>query len=420
MTKVSVIVPVYNGEKYLEQCLDSIQNQTLTDIEIICVDDGSTDSSYEILEKYQQEDSRFQLYRQENKYAGAARNLGKSHATGEYLVFWDCDDFFALNALEKLYNKAKEVDADVCVCGGNQYLESKQKLYPWPPYLSLKRVPDSKTFNRFTNPDYYLNFTNAAAWNKIFRREYIEKLGLDFQCIRNGNDVYFTVNAIGLADKVTVLNEKLVNYRVNQNSGLVSSLSKSPLTPIQAWIDIAQNLEKYDGFGERSFANKSLGSMIYMLQNLQEWKSFEQAITVLKEQGLEKMHILQKEDGYYYNKWHKECVDHLYNDTPEEFAVYFMHMMYIQKSEIYAVQKGLSQELYVQKKKNKAKDKKIKELKAQLKQEEEAYQQEIETYKQQIVSHKKEIKEIKTSRAFKIGKGIVWLPKKVVRRLKGE
>lgn len=89
MVKVSVIVTVYNGEKYLKQCLDSVCNQTLRDIEIICVDDGSTDSSPLILKEYQQKDDRIQIYRQQNLYAGVARNTGKSHASGEYIIFWD-------------------------------------------------------------------------------------------------------------------------------------------------------------------------------------------------------------------------------------------------------------------------------------------------------------------------------------------
>lgn len=107
MIKVSVIVPVYNGEKHLEECLDSICNQTLKEIEIICVDDGSTDSSWEILNRYKERDDRIQLYRQQNLYAGAARNTGKAHASGEYLVFWDCDDFFHLEALENYTTKQK-------------------------------------------------------------------------------------------------------------------------------------------------------------------------------------------------------------------------------------------------------------------------------------------------------------------------
>ncbi len=362
MPKVSVIVPVYNGEAHLRECLDSIKNQSLEDIEIICVDDGSTDSSVAILHEYATKDSRFRIYQQEHKFAGVARNLGKSHAKGEYLAFWDCDDFFELQALQIMYGKAKSVDADVCACGGNRYLESKQKLYPWPAFLNLSYVPeDEETFNRFTNPKYYLNFTNAAAWNKIFKREYIEKLGLDFQPIRNGNDVYFTENAIGLADRITVVKNKLINYRVNLESGLVNSVSQSPLSPIQAWIDIAQNLEKADGFGEQSFANKALGSMIYVLQNIQEWDAFRQAVEALQSYGLAKLHILPRED-YYYNSSHKECADHLYKDSPEEFAVYLAHSSFIQKSEVNAERRWMDQKMKRLKRKNKQLQEEINQL----------------------------------------------------------
>ena len=92
-TKVSVIIPVYNAEKYLRQCLDSVVNQTLRDIEIICVDDGSTDGSIEILREYEQKDSRVKVLCQKNQYAGVARNNGLSHASGEYVFFMDSDDY---------------------------------------------------------------------------------------------------------------------------------------------------------------------------------------------------------------------------------------------------------------------------------------------------------------------------------------
>lgn len=422
MIKVSVIVPVYNGEKHLNECLDSIAGQTLTDIEIICVDDGSTDSSYEILKSYSEKDPRFQIYRQENKYAGAARNLGKSHATGEYLVFWDSDDFFNLDALEKLYNQAKSVDADVCVCGGNQFLESKQKLFPWPPYLSTKGIPKTGTFNRFTNPDRYLNFTNAAAWNKMFRREYIEGLDLDFQTVRNGNDVYFTVNALGLADKITIVEEKLVNYRVNQDSGLVCSLSKSPLSPVKAWIDIAENLEKHDGFGEQSFANKALGSMIYMLQNISEWDAFRQAIEALKDYGLEKMHILLRDDEeYYYGAWNGECVKHLYSDTPEEFAVFFAYSVYTQKAEAFAERRGMNQDLSEQKKKCKALEKELgiaKRTNKALEDKNNSLTKSLEKANNENEKTRQKLEETRSSWSYKIGNVIVWLPGKIKRIFK--
>ncbi|MCD7820977.1 MAG: glycosyltransferase, partial [Clostridiales bacterium] len=105
---VSVIIPVYNVEKYLRQSLDCILGQTLTDIEVICVDDGSTDQSSAILEEYAQKDTRMKVLRQENRGAGAARNLGFSHAVGTYAYFFDADDLCSLELLEKTVNRAEE------------------------------------------------------------------------------------------------------------------------------------------------------------------------------------------------------------------------------------------------------------------------------------------------------------------------
>ena len=105
--KVSVILPVYNASDYLHQCMDSIVGQTLKDIEIICVDDGSTDNSLDILKEYEQKDKRVKVIQQKNAGAGAARNNGLSIATGEYLSFLDSDDFFEPDMLEKAYEKAK-------------------------------------------------------------------------------------------------------------------------------------------------------------------------------------------------------------------------------------------------------------------------------------------------------------------------
>ena len=113
--KVSVIIPVYNTEPYLRECLDSVINQTLRDIEIICVDDGSTDGSLAILREYQEKDSRVSVYMQPNLNAGAARNHGLRYAKGEYLSFLDSDDFFERNMLETAYEYAKRQNAEICI-----------------------------------------------------------------------------------------------------------------------------------------------------------------------------------------------------------------------------------------------------------------------------------------------------------------
>lgn len=126
--KVSVIVPVYNVEKYLKEAMDCIINQTLKEIEIICVDDGSTDSSLDILNKYADKDNRIIILEQENQGAGVARNTGLDIARGEYLSFLDPDDFFELTLLEEFYEKAISCDADIVVCGLNTYDETKKFL----------------------------------------------------------------------------------------------------------------------------------------------------------------------------------------------------------------------------------------------------------------------------------------------------
>ena len=123
--KVSVILPVYNVEKYLKQCLDTIVGQTLKEIEILCVDDGSTDDSVQILKEYEQKDHRIKVLSQKNAGAGAARNLGLRHASGKYLSFLDSDDFFEPDMLETAYEQAERYQAEMVVFRSNQYLTEK-------------------------------------------------------------------------------------------------------------------------------------------------------------------------------------------------------------------------------------------------------------------------------------------------------
>lgn len=385
MIKVSVIVPIYNGEKYLEECLDSICNQTLTEIEIICVDDGSTDKSYEILEEYKRNDNRIKLFRQCNLFAGAARNLGKANARGEYLVFWDCDDFFELTALEKMYHRITETDADICVCGGKRYYQNAEKLYPWPGYMNKKRVP-AEVFNRETNEEYILNFTNEATWNKMFRRSFVEDRELDFQGIRNGNDVYFVVNALCMAEKIAWIEEPLVNYRVNQENSLVGTLSKSALTPFQAWIDTAENLKENGIFPERSFVNKFCVAMFYLLRNIRTKEAFYETVTFLKESGFEKLNIVERDACYYHNKNHGDLVQHILNDTAEDFRDYLMFATYIELTEENA--------------------------KVRLKNEE------IEKHKRKIKKLEKELDDIKNCNSYKAGKIVTYVPRKIKKLIK--
>ena len=145
MAKVSVIIPVYNVENYIRQCLDSVINQTLKDIEIICIDDGSTDDSGVILDEYASKDSRIKVIHNSNQGAGPSRNLGIQMSCGKYLSILDSDDIFDLKMLELLFNKAELTNADITICRC-QVLNMKNlacKVFK----QALKYIPNKDTFN---------------------------------------------------------------------------------------------------------------------------------------------------------------------------------------------------------------------------------------------------------------------------------
>ena len=146
MVKVSVIIPVYNVEPYLKQCMDSVVGQTLKDIEIICVDDGSTDNSLDILREYAAEDSRIQIIEQKNAGAGAARNNGMRYATGKYLSFLDSDDFYVNSNLIKLVEKLKGTNADLVF---TNYRRDKGKISVLfrPSQINYDKISSFDTLN---------------------------------------------------------------------------------------------------------------------------------------------------------------------------------------------------------------------------------------------------------------------------------
>ncbi len=396
--KVSVIIPVYNGEVFLEQCLDTVCNQTLKEIEIICVDDGSTDSSYEILKRYEEQDCRVKVLQQNNQYAGAARNVGKKIAVGEYLVFWDCDDFFELEALEMMYQEASETNADVCVCGVNQYFQDTERLIPNNVnYFSRSKIQGDRVFNRVGNEDTILNFTNAVPWNKMFRREYIENLNLDFQAIRNGNDIYFTMNAIYFAERIATVKTPLVNYRCNQANSLFGTLKKSPLVPLQAWIDVAENFEKLEEFPERTFANKAIGSVIYLLRNMGDYDAFCQTVEFLKNGGLDRLHLHVQEADFYYSSWHNEFIRYLREEDVNQILMYLEYMTY---------ENLLS---------NTADLRVVRKQYADTKQELKETKKELRAVTIELDKTAKKLDETVNSWSFKTGKILMWLPGKIKR-----
>lgn len=176
--KVSVIIPVYNTEKYLEECLDSVMNQTLKDIEIICINDGSTDNSPDILKGYAERDDRISVYSHENKGLGATRNIGIDLSRGEYLYFIDSDDFIDPNTLEETYCLAKEKNLDCVIFQGISYDDEKRTFYEESGYNMDNLISDI-VFNYKDIEDILFNLS-VNVGHKLFKREFLLRINSKF------------------------------------------------------------------------------------------------------------------------------------------------------------------------------------------------------------------------------------------------
>lgn len=225
MAKVSVIVPVYNVEKYLRQCLDSLVNQTLTDIEIICINDGSTDGSLSILEDYASKDERIKVISQENQGQGAARNRGIELSSGEYIGFVDPDDWVEYGMFENLYKAAKVHNADLAEAMYSEYYEysGMTKVRKSPV-----KLPQDKTFDWKINKDYLFKSSILAVWNKIYKRNFIDRHNIKFSNAKLAEDHMFTFKSKILAGKILFINKPFYNYRVRRDSA-VNSVSAETL-----------------------------------------------------------------------------------------------------------------------------------------------------------------------------------------------
>ncbi len=211
--KISVVIPVYNAEKYLSFCLDSVLGQDIDDLEVICVDDGSTDSSPEILESYHQKDARIRIIHQTNAYAGVARNNGIKNAAGEYIHFLDADDWVEANAYGMWYSVAKERNADICFC-----LQTRYNLITGKVRKNRRTSKEHIAEVSLTDSNFMLR--SVVPWDKLYRKEFVLKNNLRFSSTSVANDRFFFVASMLKANRIFILNEYLIHHRDRVSSSI--------------------------------------------------------------------------------------------------------------------------------------------------------------------------------------------------------
>lgn len=219
--KVSVIVPVYNVEKYLSTCLCSCINQTLYDIEIICVNDGSTDNSLTILQQFALQDSRIKIVDKPNGGLSSARNAGIDHACGDIIMFLDSDDYLALNACERVWQETLEAPTDIVIFGTDIF-PVKPSASGWHYWTLNVRSHRRWKFE----PSVLFNEPNAKpfVWRQAFSRKLFEKSGLRFdERVRYGEDTVFQLKIFPHAENFSFIADKLYHYRWYREGSLMHS-----------------------------------------------------------------------------------------------------------------------------------------------------------------------------------------------------
>ncbi len=325
--KVSVIIPVYNVEQYLRECLDSVVNQTLKEIEIICVDDGSTDKSLDILLEYAKKDNRITVLKQENLHAGVARNAGLAVARGEYLSFLDSDDFFELNMLEEMSKKADNDRSDIVVCGNIVRNEQLKEI--------VRQVHIDKTFS-LTAPfsptsysDKLFTFCNPNPWTKLFKHSLFTENNIHFESYMRCNDITCVYTALAVANKISIIDTPFIFYRSNQKNNVTSQRSEQVDCFLYAIDKLEKKLKKLDLYQtfKQAFIDRVTNSFRWELSvctDDQKQKIKEQAEKILSKNTYNILYSPKVSviiPVYNVEQYLRECLDSVINQTLKDIEI---------------------------------------------------------------------------------------------------
>lgn len=321
---VSIIMPVYNEEKYLPTALESLAKQTMRDFELICIDDGSTDGSVEILEQYRDRFPLMTVIRQKNQYAGVARNSGMAVAKGKYLSFLDADDYFMPTMLEEAFICAERVGADVVIYDGEFFTDNIEKGVYGGVLKTQYLKDDLLILDDDTKARHLFNIAGAWPWNKLFLRQFIEKSGLKFQARKRANDIFFVELALAFAHRIAVIDKKLVAYRKGNRGSLTATRDETPLASAEALLDVKKMLMRkglYNKY-ENSFKNLVLFICIGNLNTLETEKGFLELYNAFQDWIIDEFDMYDfGGEKYLASAYYKEIKRIIENRAPISFML---------------------------------------------------------------------------------------------------
>lgn len=435
--KISAVLTVYNTGNYLHECIDSLLGQTFKNFEVICIDDGSTDDSYNILYEYSMKDPRVHIFHQDNKGAGAARNFGLSIAQGEYIIFLDSDDYFDKNMLKEAYTKAILTDSDICIFKSKQHDYATGKITECKFSVKEQFIPKKEVFSLSDMTENPFTSIMGWAWDKLYKKSFVLNNGLQFQEQRTTNDMYFVFASLLRAGKITILNKYLYYQRRNVPTSLSNTRALSWDCFYYALQKVKHELEAmgiYDAY-KKHFINYALHSCLWNLTTLPQEQG-NLLFRKLRDEWFENLDIRDYGEDFYDNKSNYYNFLDIVNTIDE--APYLSYMINRLKRENEELKNpnrlirisstesltlaSLVEKLTWNRKQKSLLEKEVKqasetvnntEIIDSLTKEEAKLKKQNEQLKKQLNDSNHELNSIRNSLSFKLGRLITWLPRKI-------
>lgn len=299
---VSIIIACYNCEKTISETLDSCINQTVKKLEIICVDDGSTDNTLRILKNYANKDQRIKIIQQKNQYAGTARNNALTQAKGMYITFIDSDDIFSKYAIEKFYLSAVSTGADIVCCNTYRFQDDLNTLEKTNFNLRDEYIPLKNSFYSESIQQFIFNFTTGGVGGKFFNHKFIKINKLKFSLHPKSEDLYFIHLGLLISNLITIIKDPLYYIRT-LDSSLEHTKSKHPLAFYDASIELKKKIISIGLFNnqvKQSFINVLVDRFAYNLKTVNDDVGYKKILDKFLEIFNSELSLRDNPPKYYY------------------------------------------------------------------------------------------------------------------------
>lgn len=313
MGTASIVISIYNGSKYLVNAMENLISQTYKDIEIICVDDGSTDDTYNILADFAGRDTRIKILRKDNEGPGIARNMGMEIAKGEYIIFLDIDDYFNKNMIERLCWVLEQEGADMVICKARIYDERYKSDRPFSLAMNTDILGGKDSFCPEEHYDTLLQLTGGFAWNKMFRSDFLKDNGIRFGSTYLYEDMLLTADSLISAGKIALVEDELIMYRKNNKMSLSAKKDDNWDDLIEIFDQIRRKFIRRNLYPrlEKTYLNRLADTLYTAFSDYETETAFTGLYNYYKDNLKDK--YARKDNSFFYNRNTGELIKLLNN-----------------------------------------------------------------------------------------------------------